>query len=164
MVTRIPSLRPTEPAPPFSEWPIQHADPDVGFAWYVGNGAIVTQVCATVGTARCATVVSDWIDKLLEAHGTDISNAGGLLGIHDWRRIQKYESEARTIWFARILRRPKGYLRKAVVITADNPLLRMAIAGGNLLMAVKRSSEARIETATNAYEVLRAYEIPIPTR
>jgi len=38
--------------------------------------------------------------------------------------------------FERMKKRPKGYLRKAIVIIADNPLLKMAVAGGNLLAAI----------------------------
>lgn len=156
------SVRPGEPASPFSNWPVQYADPDVGFAWYAGNGTIVTQICVTHGTAPGVTVVSDWIDLLLEAHREELAQAGGMLGIHDWRRVSKYDSDARKIWLERIQRRPKGYLRKAVVIVADNPLLKMAIAGANMLVAVASRGEGQIELATNAYEVLRKYGVQAP--
>jgi hypothetical protein len=158
------SLRPTEPLLPFSTWPIQFSDPDVGFAWYAGNGTVVTQATSTHGTARTATVISDWIDQMLDANGADVARAGGLLGIHDWRRVQKYDSAARKTWIERIHRRPKGYLRKAVVIIADNPLLKMAIAGANLFVAVASRDQGQIEISTNAYETLRKYAVRTPVR
>ena len=34
----------------------------------------------------------------------DIADAGGLLGIHDWRRLRSYTSDARTLWFSRMKR------------------------------------------------------------
>jgi len=157
------SLRPVEPSPPFATWPVQMSDPDVGFAWYAGNGTIVTQATTIRGTAHAATVLSDWIDQLLEANRTEIAQAGGLLGIHDWRRIQKYESAARKIWVERIHQRPRGYLRKAVVVIADNPLLKMAIAGANLFVAVASRDQGQIEVSTNAYETLRKYGVRTPT-
>lgn len=160
----IPSIRPGEPAAPFAGWPIQCSDIDVGFAWYAGNGIIVTQITGVYGSARVATVLSDWIDLLLDTHNAEIADAGGMLGIHDWRRVKKYDSDARRIWIDRIRQRPKGYLRKAVVIVSDNPLLKMAIAGVNMIVSVASRGEGQIEIATNAYEVLRKYDVQTPQR
>ena len=61
-------------------------------------------------------------------------------------------------------RRPKGYLRKAVVIIDDNPLLKMAVAGANLLVAVASRNQGQIEFSTNAYETLRKYGVRAPER
>jgi len=160
----MPSIRPHEPTLPFSAWPLQYSDPDVGFAWYAGRGVIVTQVSGNHGTAHASTVLSDWIDQLLATHAADIAQFGGMLGIHDWRRVLKYDSDARKIWVDRINQRPKGYLRKAVVIIADNALLKMAIAGANLLVAIGARGQGQIEIATNAYEVLRKYQVALPFR
>lgn len=164
-VTRT-TLMPTHsqflPAAPFSSWPIQCVDPDVGFAWYAGNGVIVTQISGRDGTPRVASVLSDWIDELLELHRTEIVATGGMLGIHDWRRVRNYDSSARNIWFGRMKRRPPNYLRKAVVVISDNPLLKMAIAGGNLVLALASNRIGDIEIASNAYEVLRKYAVTSP--
>ena len=160
----MPSLIPNGPAAPFSNWPIQLNDPDVGFAWHVGNSTIVTQISSDHGTAHTATVLSDWLDQLVARHKAEIESGNGLIAIHDWRKVKRYDSAARVIWFERMKQRPKGYLRKAVVITADNPLLKMAIAGGNLILAVLSGSQPTIELATNAYEVLRKYQVKAPTK
>ena len=146
-----------DPSPPFSSWPLQFSDPDVGFAWYVGKGIIVTQASATHGTVRVATVVSDWIDELRERHHEEFDRFGGVLGIHDWRRIRTYESDARKVWVERINKRPPGYLRKAVVIVGDSPLLKMAVAGANMFLAVASRNDGRIEVATNVYQILNKY-------
>jgi hypothetical protein len=152
------------PWPPFSAWPIQCSDPEIGFAWYAGQGIIVTQITGTHGTARAATVLSDWIDELLDSNASDLAKYGGMLGIHDWRRVLKYDSAARKVWYARIHRRPKGYLRKAVVIVADNPLLKMAVAGANMAIAVASRGEGQIEVATNAQAILSKYCVTAPQR
>jgi hypothetical protein len=78
--------------------------------------------------------------------------------------VRKYDSSARQIWVDRIHRRPKGYLCKVVVIVVDNPLLKMAVAGANLLVAVASRDQGQIEITTNAYETLRKYGIRAPER
>ncbi len=158
------TVNPDEPAPPFSTWPVQLSDPDVGFAWYAGKGTVVTQISCTHGTARVATILNDWIDQLLQAHATEMASAGGLLGIHDWRRVKNYDSSVRRIWVERIGQRPKGYLRKSVVIIGDNPLIKMAVAGANLLVAVASRNQGQIELSTNVYETLRKYAVTAPER
>lgn len=158
------SIRPFEPAVPFTSWPLQFRHPDVGFAWYLGQGTLVTQINNARGTTLMANVIGDWIDSVLDTHHADIEKEGGLLAIHDWRRIKTYDKEARVVWFSRIQQRRQNYLRKAVVILGDNPLLRMAVAGGNLLITMGSRGEGHIEITTNAHEVLRKYNIRAPER
>jgi hypothetical protein len=156
------SIAPPAPAEPLSNWAIQLYDRAVGFAWYVGKGTIVTQVTSQHGTVHAAAVVSNWIDLLLARHAREIEAHHGLLAIHDWRKVKKYESGARVAWFERMKQRREGYLRKAVVVTSANPLLKMAIAGGNLVHAFITRSESTIELASNLSEVLRKYKVELP--
>lgn len=159
------STRPIAPAPPFSTWPIHCSDAEVGYGWYVGNCTIVTQISVSVGSAKVATVLCNWMDELYEQNRGEIDRGGGIIAVHDWRRVESYQSAARTIWLDRMKHRPEGYkLRKAVVITSDNALLKMAVAGANLISAVSLRGYGQIETSSNAHEVLREYAITAPGR
>ena len=125
------------------------------------------QVSATRGTAQMASVFSDWLDEAVATHEAEIAEAGGFLAIHDWRQLTGYDSEARRIWLGRMEERAKrhpGYLRKAVVIIAENPLLRMAIAGGNLVATLASRGKSQVEIATNVITVLAKYQVRPPLR
>jgi len=127
----------------------------------------VGQVSGTHGTARMASVFSDWLDEVVATHELEIAQAGGFVAIHDWRQLTGYDSEARRIWLGRMGERAKrhpGYLRKAVVIIADNPLLKMAVAGGNLVATLASRGKSQVEIATNAVEVLARYQVRPPLR
>jgi hypothetical protein len=153
---------PTEPLPPFNSWPVQLSDPEVGFAWYTSSATLVTQALPTHATARVASVLSDWVDLVLERHQKEIDRCGGLLGIHDWRRFRSYDSEARRTWLLRLQRRPKGYLRKGIIIVDDSPLLKMAIAGANMIVSLASGGRSQFEIATNAFRVVQKYDVRRP--
>jgi len=157
-----PSPSPAEPLAPFNAWPLQFSDPDVGFAWYTHAATLVTQATPTHATSYAADVLSNWVDQVLESHHEEINHYGGLLGIHDWRRFRSYDSEARRRWLQRIERRPKGYLRKGVIIVLDNPLLKMAVAGANMAVALASGGESQFEIATNALQTLQKYDVRRP--
>jgi len=156
---RTPSPGAIEPLPPFNTWRIQLSDPEVGFAWYTSPGILVTQATMTHAGVRASVVLSDWVDLVLETHREELRQCGGLLGIHDWRRFRSYDSEARRLWTQRIRRRPSGYLRKGVIIIAESPLIKMAVAGANLVVAIASGGSSQFEIATNATEVLRKYNV-----
>jgi hypothetical protein len=157
-----PSLNPVEPLAPFNAWPIQLSDPDVGFAWYTSAATLVTQATPAHATPYAADVLSNWVDLVLERHHEEIKHYGGLLGVHDWRRFRSYDSEARRRWLQRIERRPKGYLRKGVIIVSDSPLLKMAVAGANMVVALASGGDSQFEIATNALQTLQKYDVRRP--
>jgi hypothetical protein len=159
---RVPPAHIAEPLPPFNTWPVQLSDPDVGFGWYTSSGTLVTQALPSHATSRVSEVLSNWVDLVLEAHREEIDRCGGLLGIHDWRRFRSYDSEARRNWMQRIQRRPKGYLRKGVIIIADNPLIKMAVAGANMIVSLASGGHSNFEIATNATQILHKYDVRPP--
>jgi len=153
---------PIEPLAPLNSWPIQFTDPEVGFAWYLSPGILVTQATTAHASGRVAVVLSDWVDLVRERHHEELSRCGGMLGIHDWRRFRSYASEARRTWMQRIQRRPKGYLRKGVIIIADSPLIKMAVAGANMVVTLASRGDSQFEIATSATQVLREYNLRPP--
>jgi hypothetical protein len=152
-----------EPLPPFNSWPIQFSDPEVGYAWYTASATLVTQALPTHASARVSDVLSDWVDLVLQRHREEINRHGGLLGIHDWRRFRSYDTEARRRWLQRIQCRPKGYLRKGVIVIADSPLIKMAVAGANMIVTIASGGESQFEIATNALQVLHKYDVRRPS-
>lgn len=151
-----------QPQPPFHTWPIQFRDPEVGFAWYTSAATLVTQVIPKHASARVSAVLSDWVDMVREKHQDDIARHGGLLGIHDWRSFRTYDTEARRLWLQRIERRPKGYLRKGVIIISDSPLIKMAVAGANLIVALASGGKSQFEIATDAAGIVDKYNVQRP--
>ncbi len=161
---REPSPNQAEPLPPFNAWPIQFSDPEVGFAWYTNAATLVTQTTPTHATPRVAEVLSNWVDLILKQHREEVARHGGLLGIHDWRSFRSYDSDARRHWLQRIKSRPKGYLRKGIIIIADSPLMKMAVAGANMIVALASGGESQFEIATNASQVLQKHDVRRPPR
>ena len=50
------------------------------------------------------------------------------------------------------------YLRKGVIIVADSPLIKMAVAGANRIAAMTSGGDSQFEIATNMTQVLQKYE------
>lgn len=153
-----------EPLPPFDNWPLQLSDPDVGFAWYTNSAVLVTQAIPSHATAHVSDTLSNWVDLILEMNRDEIERCGGLLGIHDWRRFRSYDSEARRKWMQRIERRSKGYLRKGIIVIADSPLIKMAVAGANMIVSLASGGSGQFEIATNPFHVLHKYNVQAPLR
>jgi hypothetical protein len=109
---------------------------EIGYVWYTQPCAFVSQLVASHATAAMAAWMQDQIDHVLGADAERIGARGGLLVIHDWRSLQGYDTEARRVFFERMRRRPKRYLRAAIVCVPPTPLLRMAVEAANLLAAL----------------------------
>lgn len=148
------------PLAPFGDWPIQFFEPEIAYAWYTHGATFVTQALIVSTNVYVVSILNDWLDDVTRTHREEIERAGGLLAIHDWRRIRKYDSASREAWFARMRARPSNYLRKAIVVVGDAPLLKMALAGANLLTALHLKSQVQI--ASNCYQVLREHGVIRP--
>src|SRR5687768_14671169 len=97
--------------PPFDGWPVQHVDQHYGYAWYCGDGLIVSHITTRHGTAQAARNYHDFEESVLRERAEDCKRAGGLFVIHDWRVMETYDGEARRVWQERMRLREKGYLR-----------------------------------------------------
>ncbi len=162
---RMPSLFPGSPfgppKAPLQAWPQQIVDPHFGFAWYCGAGIIVTQAAVAHGTVVAAHRYHDLADRVLAQRPDEITRAGGLYVIHDLRLLETYESDARKAWSDRMRARPKGYLRGSTVVVRDaTPLLRMAVAGVNLMSSLNLG--AKVELSTDLAGALREQRVRQP--
>jgi hypothetical protein len=150
------------PRAPFERWPVQHRDPHYGYAWYCGNGIVVSHITATHGTVEAAHHYHDYEESVLRDHAADLKRVGGLFVIHDWRAMQTYDGEARRVWQERMRGREKGYLRGSVVCVARaGPLLRMAVQAANVVASVVHGAEVKLSDDLNA--TLKAYDVTAPS-
>lgn len=141
------------PRSPMDRWPVQVADPRFGYAWYCGEGVVVSQAVLTHGTEEAAHAYHDVVDAALAAAPAEFEAAGGLYVIHDFRLVRKYDAGARTAWQERMRRRGRGYLRgSTVVVHQASPLLKMAVQAINLMASLSLGS--RIELASDPSVVL----------
>ena len=149
------------PQRPFDKWRIQHADPNYGYAWYCGDGLIVSHITVAHATVAVARAYHDYEESILRDQTEEIRRAGGLFVIHDWRALQSYDGEARTVWQARMRERPKGYLKGSIVCVGKaNKLLRMAVEAANLVASVTHS--AKVELTTDLDKALRRHHVVAP--
>ncbi len=149
------------PQRPLDGWRVQHADPHYGYAWYCGEGIVISQVIVPHGSVEAARAYHDFEDAILRDRSVDMQRAGGLFVIHDWRAMESYDGEARTVWQARMRLRPKGYLKGSVVCLARaNKLLHMAVQAANLVASIAHG--AKVELTTDLDRALRDHRIAEP--
>lgn len=148
--------------PPFDRWPEQLKDPRFGRAWFCRPAVFVNQLQVEQATVETVTALHDAIDAVLENHREEIAAAGGIIMIHDWRRLHGYTSEARKVYLDRMRSREPGYLKLAIAIVRDTPFLRMALQTANILMAMRIGG--KLELAMDPDVVLKrhAVETPLP--
>src|SRR6476659_7262616 len=96
---------------PFDRWPVEHADPRYGFAWYCGRGLIVSHITVSHGSEAAAHAYHAFESAVLSDYADEIGKAGGIFVIHDWRAMVTYDAGARRVWQDHMQRRKKGYLR-----------------------------------------------------
>lgn len=151
-----------KPLAPFQTWPVHLRDRRFGLAWYTRPGVFVDQIQKPHGTLEVAQALHDAIDHVLERQAKDLEQYGGLFIVHDWRQMQGYDSDARKLFLERMKARKPGYLRGAVAVVPDTPLLRMAVQTSQLVMAF--SAGGKLKLATDPSEVLETYGVSHPTR
>lgn len=158
-----PPLRPS-PRAPFERWPVQAYDPAFGFAWYTQPATFVTQLTVERGTVACARFIQDHIDLVLAHRSEDVTSAGGLLIVHDWRVASAYDLEARREFLDRMRDRPRGYSRHAVTCMSLAPVLRMVVEAGNLVLTMVTGAKG--EVADDPTPVLAKHRVdaPVSTR
>jgi hypothetical protein len=151
------------PLPPFESWPLHVVEPRFGFVWYCGDGMLVAHWMCTQLTEDAVHAYQDVVDRVLGAYADELRSAGGLYTIQDLRQTTSYEGSARRVWQARMSRRKSNYMRGATAVTVEaSPLLKMAIAGLNMMAALSFGSS--IELASDIHAVLRKHGVRAPVK
>lgn len=146
------------PQRPFDLWHVQHFDPHYGYAWYLGEGLIVSHITVAHATIDSARAYHAYEETILRDRSVELRRAGGLFVIHDWRAMESYDRDGRQYWQACMRERPKGYLKGSIVcLKKANKLLSMAVEAANLLARVTHG--AKVEITTNLDEALRAHHV-----
>jgi hypothetical protein len=141
------------PKAPFSDWPVQHFDPLVGFFWFARPAAFVSQSIASHGSLAVIERQNDLMDQVLSARAEEIRAAGGLLVFNDWRSVRSYDQDARARQRERMRARPSGYSRRTIIVVDPaSRLLRMAVEAANLFATL--TLRARIEVVLHAGDAL----------
>lgn len=134
-----------KPRAPFDAWPAHRPLLAFGHAWWAEPAVLVFQSSVTHADVAGAIALQDLIDELRVAARPAIEAAGGLVCIHDFRSLQTHDSAARAKFVERMRRRPKGYLRGAVVVLeTQNRFLRLAIETANLVTATFASGKVEV--------------------
>jgi hypothetical protein len=151
------------PRPPFSTWPTQFASAEYGFGWYVGRGILVTQATVNHGTESTARELTGWFDRVCSAHATEIERVGGAVAIHDWRLVRSYDGAVR-VTLNRWNEVNVAKISKAILVMHDSPLMKMAVAGADLILSIASLGRSKIEIATSLTEVLNKYGVQAPAK
>ncbi len=139
-------MPPTFPRPPFDAWPEQLRVPGLGSFWYTAPATFVNQSEIRRATAAAVTRLHDLIDEVIATRVDDYAPYGGLLIFHDWRATESYESDARRVYLERMKSRDPGYMRGAVAVVRDTPMIRMAVQTANLVMALRNGGQLEMAT------------------
>ena len=150
----------SSPRAPLSHWPVQLDVPGLGFVWYTQPATFVNQLRIQRATVDAAHRLHDVIDHVIAREEADIAAHGGLLILHDWRKLSGYQTDARRAFLDRMRAREAGYLRGAVAVVPKTPILRMAVQTANVVMALR--SGGQLEMSTSVGLVLAKYGIQKP--
>lgn len=133
------------PRAPFDSWPAHRSLGEFGHAWWAEPAVLVFQSAVTHADVAGAIALQDLIDEVRAASAPTIEAEGGLVCIHDFRSLKTHDSAARAKFVERMRRRPKGYLRAAVVVLdTQNRFLRLAIETANLVAATFASGRVEV--------------------
>ena len=146
---------------PLDTWPEQLVDERFGYAWFTAPAVFLNQLHVERATVETVNALHDAIDDVLAKRRPQIDAVGGLTIIHDWRHLQGYDSAARKLYLDRMRRREPGYLKQAVAIVRDSPLLRMAVQTANMLMALRIGGN--LELSLQIDDVLTRHQVVTPT-
>lgn len=145
---------------PFDRWPEQLVDARFGYAWFTAPSVFLNQLTDRHATITTVHALHDAIDHVLERRREEIDAHGGLTIIHDWRELRSYDSDARKAYLERMKRREPGYLKQAIAIVGNTPLLRMAVQTANILMAMRIGGS--LDLSNDADAVLRRCRVASP--
>jgi hypothetical protein len=146
-------LPPTEP---FADWPLQITIP-AGYIWYTEPGVLVTQAHIEHATYEDTLAMTTRIDVVVHHRKVELAHQGGLLVIHDWRKLKTWENEARQLIVQRSKDRKQGVFRGVIIAVAVNPLLRL------LAQFVNAVGGAGVQVVDTVVPSLGKYGVRKPT-
>lgn len=141
---------------PFDRWP-EHRRCEGALFWRFAPGVLVSQSRGSVATLPIVKNLTQVVDLVLKHDRGDSPEAPGIVLFHDWRSFESYDSAARKYLLDRMRTRPRGYVRRTLVVVPPTPLWRMALAGANLIYSFL--SVAAPEIYTDIHKALTSAEL-----
>jgi hypothetical protein len=151
------------PRAPFLGWPVQLYDaPGQFFLWYVAPATLVSQFDREDVDLHTMQRFVRFVDGLREAQRPTIAAAGGLVAIHDWRKVRHVAPAARSYMWAASKKLGTGDLRAVHTAIALNPMVRLLAETYNLLI----SQIARVPVCIHAdpLAALAKYRVSPPAQ
>jgi hypothetical protein len=102
--------------------------------WYTEPAVFVTQAHIEHSTFEDVAAMSMRIDAVLRLRKTEVAKHGGLLIIHDWRKLKSWDDDARQHLIERSIRRARGEVRGVVIAISVNPLFRLMAQVANVTL------------------------------
>jgi len=146
------------PAAPFATWP-KHWRQSTGFAWYTQPAVLVTQAAHAHATVEAAVNAINVINFVLAKREADISAAGGLLILHDWRLVTSWDADARRHLMNRARTHDKRLVRGVLVAMTVNPILGACLQTACMLYSLGRK---HMEIVRDVPAALLKYQIVAP--
>ena len=131
------------PQEPFADWPIQITVP-AGYIWYTEPGVLVTQVQIEHATYEHTLAMTTRVDTVVQHRKVELAQLGGLLIIHDWRKLKTWDNDARQLIVQRSRDRGRGVIRAVVIAISVNPLLRLLAQVVNATMSAVTSGGVQV--------------------
>jgi hypothetical protein len=148
------------PQEPFADWPIQVTIP-AGYIWYTEPGVLVTQAQIEHATYEHTLAMTTRVDTVVQHRKVELAQVGGLLIIHDWRKLKTWDNEARQLLVQRSRDRGRGVIRAAVIAISVNPLLRLLAQVVNVTMSAVGGGG--VQVVDNVLPSLERYGVRRPT-
>jgi hypothetical protein len=143
VVQSVRPVAPSSPLPPFADWPVQLVLP-AGYAWYTDPGVFVTQAHIEHSTFEDTAAMSLRIDDVLRLKKAEIAKHGGLLILHDWRKLKSWDDDARQHLIERSIRREKGEVRGIYIAISMNPLFHLMAHVANVTLSALGISRVKL--------------------
>src|SRR6185436_2893248 len=118
---------------PLADWPVQ-LTLSAGYIWYTEPGVLVTQAHVEHTTFEDTAAMSLRIDGVLRLKKAEIARHGGLLILHDWRKLKSWDDDARQHLIERSIRRARGEIRGVVIAISMNPLFHLMARVANVTL------------------------------
>ncbi len=109
-------------ASPFCSWPT-HWVQSTGYAWYAQPAVLITLAVQPHGTLEAAANATSLVNLVLQKRAAEVSEAGGLLILHDWRLVSTWDADARRHLMDRARSSEQRSIRGVLVAMNVGPIL-----------------------------------------
>jgi hypothetical protein len=115
--------------------------------WYTEPGVFVSQAHIEHSNFEDVAAMCMRVDAVLRLRKAEIAKHGGLLIIHDWRRLKSWDDDARQHLIERSIRRARGEVRAVIIAISTNPLFRLMAQVANVTLTALGGARVQLVDA-----------------